>query len=93
MSRFASLDPVRSLLAEGIVTALVDGAMALLASVMVFAYSVRLGLVVLGALALYVLLRAAFYPALRRRAQDAVMARARGRMYLVHRDRSRHPIH
>lgn len=77
VSRFASLDPVRNLLAEGVVTALVDGAMALLASVMVFAYSVRLGLVVLGAIALYVLLRAAFYPALRRRAQDAVLARAR----------------
>ncbi len=77
VSRFASLDPVRNLLAEGVVTALVDGAMALLASVMVFAYSVQLGLVVLGAIALYVLLRAAFYPALRRRAQDAVLARAR----------------
>ena len=77
VSRFASLDPVRNLLAEGIVTALVDGAMALLASIMVFAYSARLGAVVLGALALYVLLRIAFYPALRRRAQDAVLARAR----------------
>ena len=51
--------------------------MALLASIMVFAYSAQLGAVVLGALALYVMLRIVFYPALRRRAQDAVLARAR----------------
>ena len=83
VSRFASLDPVRSLLAEGIVTALVDGAMALLASIMVFVYSARLGAVVLGALALYVALRIVFYPALRRLAQDAVLARAREGMAFI----------
>ncbi len=83
VSRFASLDPVRSLLAEGIVTALVDGAMALLASIMVFVYSARLGAVVLGALGLYVALRIVFYPALRRLAQDAVLARAREGMAFI----------
>ena len=77
VSRFGSLDPVRSLLAEGMVAAIVDGAMALLTSVMVFVYSVQLGAVVLGALGMYVALRVAFFPAMRRNARAAVMAHAR----------------
>ena len=77
VSRFGSLDPVRSLLAEGMVTALVDGAMTVLTSVMVFVYSARLGLIVLLALALYGALRIAFYPAMRRGTQAAVLAHAR----------------
>ena len=43
VSRFGSIEPIRNLLAEGLITALVDGAMAVLTAGMVFLYSVRLG--------------------------------------------------
>jgi ATP-binding cassette subfamily B protein RaxB len=76
VSRFAAIEPVRNMLAEGLVAALVDGAMAVLTAGMIFVYSVRLGLVVLLALAVYVLLRIAFYRTFRRRSLDLVHAKS-----------------
>jgi ATP-binding cassette subfamily B protein RaxB len=77
VSRFGSIEPIRNLLAEGLISALVDGAMAVLTAGMVFLYSARLGLVVLGALCVYALLRITFYRMFRQRSLDLVHARAR----------------
>lgn len=77
VSRFGSLEPIRNLLAEGLITALVDGVMAALTAGMVFLYSVRLGAVVVGATLGYAALRLAFYRAFRERSLDLVNARAR----------------
>jgi ATP-binding cassette, subfamily B, bacterial CvaB/MchF/RaxB len=77
VSRFGSIEPIRNLLAEGLISALVDGAMAVLTAGMVFLYSARLGLVVLVALLLYGVLRLTFYRMFRQRSLDLVHARAR----------------
>ena len=77
VSRFGSIEPIRNLLAEGLITALVDGAMAVLTAGMVFLYSVRLGTVVVGATLVYAVLRLAFYRVFRARSLDLVHARAR----------------
>lgn len=77
VSRFGSIEPIRNLLAEGLISALVDGTMAVLTAGMVFLYSVRLGLVVLAALSVYAALRVAFYRMFRQRSVDLVHARAR----------------
>jgi ATP-binding cassette subfamily B protein RaxB len=77
VSRFGSIEPIRNLLAEGLISALVDGAMAVLTCGMIFLYSPRLGTVVLCALAVYTLLRIAFYRMFRTRSLDLVHARAR----------------
>ena len=77
VSRFSSIEPIRNLLAEGLISAVVDGAMAVLTAAMVFLYSARLGLVVLTALLVYAALRVAFYRMFRRRSVDVVQARAR----------------
>jgi ATP-binding cassette subfamily B protein RaxB len=61
VSRFTSTEPVRALLAEGLVTALIDGTMAFLTAAMMFLYRPALGFVVLAALTLYFALRAGFY--------------------------------
>jgi ATP-binding cassette, subfamily B, bacterial CvaB/MchF/RaxB len=50
LSRFTSLQPIRSLLAEGLIAAILDGLMAVLTLLMIFVYSIQLALVVLGAL-------------------------------------------
>jgi ABC-type bacteriocin/lantibiotic exporter with double-glycine peptidase domain len=50
------LEPVRTLLAEGLVTALIDRAMAVLTAAMMFLYRPTSGLIVLAALALYIAL-------------------------------------
>jgi ATP-binding cassette, subfamily B, bacterial CvaB/MchF/RaxB len=77
VSRFASTEPVRRLLAEGLVTALIDGVMAALTAAMMFLYQPTLSLVVLAALALYIGLRIASYQLLRRRTLDLVEAKGR----------------
>jgi ATP-binding cassette subfamily B protein RaxB len=77
VSRFGSIEPIRNLLAEGLISALVDGAMAILTAGMVFLYSTRLGLVVLLALLVYAILRLTFYRMFRQRSLDLVHARAR----------------
>jgi ATP-binding cassette subfamily B protein RaxB len=77
VSRFTSTEPVRALLAEGLVTALIDGTMALLTAAMMFLYRPALGLVVLAALALYLALRAGFYHLMRRRSLDLIEAKSR----------------
>jgi ATP-binding cassette subfamily B protein RaxB len=77
VSRFTSTEPVRALLAEGLVTALIDGTMALLTAAMMFLYRPALGFVVLAALALYFALRASFYHLMRRRSLDLIEAKSR----------------
>ncbi len=76
VSRFGSIEPVRNQLAEGLISALVDGVMAVLTVGMVFLYSAQLGCVVLGALLVYTALRIAYYRMFRQRSLDLVHARA-----------------
>ncbi len=72
LSRFSSIDAVREILSTGLVTALVDGLMALIMLLIMFLYDVRLTLIVLGILALYILLRLILFPALRRLSQESI---------------------
>ncbi len=61
LSRFHSIEPIRSVLAEGLILAVLDGIMAVATLAMIFLYSLRLALVVVVSLLLYVILRLALY--------------------------------
>jgi len=61
LSRFGSLQPIRTILAEGIITAVLDGVMAVLTLAMIFIYSGQLALIVLTAVLLYAAVRLALY--------------------------------
>ncbi|MFL6796054.1 MAG: peptidase domain-containing ABC transporter [Xanthobacteraceae bacterium] len=76
LSRFTSLQPIRNLLTEGMITALIDGIMAVLTLAMIFLYSPPLALLVLGALALYAIIRLSLYGVLWRRTQATIEASA-----------------
>ena len=76
VSRFAATEPIRRLLAEGLITGLIDGLMAALTLAMIVAYAPQLALVVLAAVCVYVLLRLVFYHKLRQAALDLMVARA-----------------
>jgi ATP-binding cassette, subfamily B, bacterial CvaB/MchF/RaxB len=77
LSRFISLEPIRNLLAEGLVVGLIDGIMAVATLTMMFIYSIKLAAVVLVAFAMYVLLRIALYRMLRNRALNEIYAKAK----------------
>jgi ATP-binding cassette, subfamily B, bacterial CvaB/MchF/RaxB len=76
LSRFTSLQPIRNLLAEGMIAAVIDGIMAVLTLAMIFVYSPLLAFVVLGALALYATLRLALYRILWLRTEATIQASA-----------------
>ena len=76
LSRFASIEPVRNLLAEGLIAAVIDGLMAVATLAMIFVYSPLLAAVVLAALALYALLRLGLFRVLRARSEAAIQSKA-----------------
>ncbi|MGY3412367.1 ATP-binding cassette subfamily B protein RaxB [Bradyrhizobium sp. GM5.1] len=76
LSRFNSIEPIRNVLAEGLITGLIDGLMSVLMLVLMFTYSVQLGLVVLLAFALYAALRLALFSTFRQRSEAAIHSKA-----------------
>lgn len=77
LSRFGSLEPIRSLLTEGVVIALIDGVMVLATFAMILACSPTLAAVVLTAIGFYAVLRAITYRLFRSRSEVAIETRAR----------------
>ncbi len=77
VSRFGSTRPIRDLIAEGLVAAVVDGLMAILTLVMIFIYSPLLAAIVLVALVLYAAIRVAAYRVLRQRQEEQIEAMAK----------------
>jgi ATP-binding cassette, subfamily B, bacterial CvaB/MchF/RaxB len=76
VSRFTSIEPIRTALAEGMFTAIIDGLMALATLAMIFVYSVQLALVVVTAFVLYAAVRLGLYRVLRERSLAVIEAKA-----------------
>jgi ATP-binding cassette subfamily B protein RaxB len=76
LSRFESLEPIRNVLSEGLIVALIDGTMAIATLAMMFIYSAELTAVVLVAFSLYVALRLGLYRLLRDRTQQTIHTKA-----------------
>lgn len=76
LSRFHSIEPIRSVLAEGLILGVLDGIMAVATLAMIFFFSPRLALVVVAALLLYVVLRLALYRKFRDLNETAIQVEA-----------------
>lgn len=76
-SRFASTEPIKRLLTEGLIAGLIDGSMALTTLVLMYIYSPMLATVTAMAFILNVVLRMALYRVFRRQNEDAILARAK----------------
>jgi ATP-binding cassette subfamily B protein RaxB len=76
LSRFNSIEPIRNMLAEGLITGLIDGIMSMLMLALMFAYSVQLGFVVLFAFALYATLRLALFRMFRQLTETTIHTKA-----------------
>jgi len=76
LSRFTSIEPIRSALAEGMIAATIDGLMAIATLAMIFVYSSQLALVVLAAFVLYATLRLGLYRLLRTRSLVVIETKA-----------------
>ena len=76
LSRFTSIEPIRNLMAEGMIAATVDGMMALATLVMICVYSVQLASVVLIAFLAYAAVRLGLYRMFRLRSEAAIETKA-----------------
>jgi ATP-binding cassette subfamily B protein RaxB len=76
LSRFSSIEPIRDQLAKGLITAMIDGLMAIVTLIMIFIYSAQLASVVLVALLFYATVRISLYRWLRRLSENAIETKA-----------------
>jgi ATP-binding cassette, subfamily B, bacterial CvaB/MchF/RaxB len=83
LSRFISLEPIRNILAEGLITAVIDGLMGLITLTVIFIYSWVLGLVVAAAFLLYLALRLALYRQFRERSEATIRSKAQENSTLI----------
>ena len=83
ISRFGSILPIQSALTTGIVSAVIDGLMAIITLILMLFYSSLLGAIVLAAVALALAARAVFFPIMKARATEAIVAQAKQDSYLI----------
>ncbi|HQT75599.1 MAG: ABC transporter [Rhodospirillales bacterium 20-64-7] len=76
LSRFQSIEPIRNVLAEGLILAVIDGLMAIATLVMIFLYSPGLSAIVLTAVLLYLILRLVTYRTFRNLNEAYIRAQA-----------------
>jgi ATP-binding cassette, subfamily B, bacterial CvaB/MchF/RaxB len=83
LSRFTSLEPIRTAIAEGLVTALIDGVMGAATLAMIFVYSPVLGALVVTAFLCYAAVRLGLYRLLRERTQAMIRSKAQEESTLI----------
>ncbi len=83
LSRLQSTGAVQDALTRGLVASLIDGVMAIVAGTVLFFYSPMLAGVVLAALLLGLVVTFAFYPAMRARMEEQIVAGAKENSHLI----------
>lgn len=83
LSRISSATSIQDTLTQGVITSLIDGVMALVAIVILFAYSPPLAGVVLTAVALNTVLALSLFPMMRSRNEQQIVERAREQSQLM----------
>lgn len=76
LSRFTSIEPIRNLIAEGMIAAGVDGLMAVATLVMIYVYSIKLALIVTVAFLLYAIARFALFRLFWNRSEATIRTKA-----------------
>jgi len=83
LSRVQSVQPIREAITTGLISTFIDGAMAIIAAVILFVYSPLLATVVIAALVLSLLVTFALYPAQRRRIEEQIIVSAKEQSHVM----------
>lgn len=83
LSRMQSTRAVQDALTQGVITAVIDGLMALVAGVVLFVYASQLAALVFLSVLLLLGTTCLFYPVMRSRTQEAIMATAREQSHVM----------
>ena len=76
VSRFGALKQIRDIISSGIVTALIDGLMAIVMLIVLLIYSVPLAMIVSAVLCLYIILRLVFFGPMKRQQTEVIQSSA-----------------
>jgi ATP-binding cassette subfamily B protein RaxB len=77
LQRFHALEPIKQIIVNGGIAAILDGSLALFTGALMLIYSVKLGCIVIGTLALYLGIRVGALSIGRRLSADSMIAEAR----------------
>lgn len=83
LSRIGSASAIQDVLTRGVIAAIIDGLMALVAVIILFLYSPLLAAVVVGAVALNFAIAFAVFPALKARMEEQIVERAREQSHIM----------
>lgn len=83
LSRIGSTAPIKSALTESVIAAILDGFMAIFAGVVIYLYSPLLAFVVAGAVAINLFITIGFYPILRRKQEEQIVASAKESSHMI----------
>ncbi|WP_410505731.1 peptidase domain-containing ABC transporter [Janthinobacterium sp.] len=83
VSRFGSIDQIQHTLTTSFLEAMLDGVMTVVTLVMMFVYSAQLGLVAVAAMALYALIRWAWYRPLRNATEEQIIHAAKQQSHFL----------
>ncbi len=83
LSRFGSASAIQDVLTRGVIAAIIDGLMAIVAVVILLLYSPTLTAVVVGAVAVNLALAFAVYPALKARTEEQIIESAREQSHIM----------
>jgi ATP-binding cassette subfamily B protein RaxB len=72
-----SANPIQNALTQSIVSAFIDGLMATFTGIVIFAYSIQLGFIVLASVLLLLLANLSFYPLIRRKQEEVIICDAK----------------
>lgn len=83
LSRFGSASAIQDVLTRGVIAAIIDGLMAIVAVIILLLYSPTLTAVVVGAVAVNLALAFALYPALKARTEEQIIESAREQSHIM----------
>ncbi len=83
LSRLGAVKPIQDAITQGLVSAIIDGLMALVAAVILFYYSATLALIVIAALLLNLAVSLLIFPVQRRRMEEEIQSEAKEQTHLM----------
>jgi ATP-binding cassette, subfamily B, bacterial CvaB/MchF/RaxB len=83
LSRIGAVQPIQEAITRGVVSSIIDGVMALIATVILFFYSVTLAAIAVFAVVLHMALVLALFPGMRHRMEEEILARAKEESHLM----------
>jgi len=83
ISRLGSVKPIQDAITQGLVSAVIDGLMAIVAGIILFFYSPLLALIVIAAVLINLAISLALFPQQRQRMEEEIQAEAREQTHLM----------